>query len=67
MPKILDRLVKQLKAKGNVDNPYAVAVSAMQRAGNLKPGTTQATKQGIRRGAMTPLAREKARRARGKD
>jgi hypothetical protein len=64
MPKILDRLVKQLKAKGNVDNPYAVAVSAMQRAGNLKKGTLQATKQGIRRGNMTPEQREKSRRSR---
>jgi hypothetical protein len=63
MPKILDRVVSQLKAKG-VANPYAVGVSAMQRAGNLKPGTTKATKQGVRRGNMTPLEREKARRAR---
>jgi len=64
MPKILDRLVRQLKAKGDVSNPYAVAVSAMKKAGNLKKGTTQATNQGIRRGAMTPDQREKARRAR---
>jgi hypothetical protein len=60
VPKILDRVVSQLKAKG-VQNPYAVGVSAMQRAGNLKPGTTQATKQGIRRGNMTPAARARAR------
>jgi hypothetical protein len=64
MPKILDRLVKQLKAKGNVDDPYAVAVSAMQKAGNLKKGSLQATKQGVRRGDMTPVQRDKARRAR---
>jgi hypothetical protein len=63
MPKILDRVVSQLKAKG-VANPYAVGVSAMQKAGNLKKGTLQATKQGIKRGNMTPEAREKARRAR---
>ena len=63
MPKILDRVVSQLKAKG-VANPYAVGVSAMQKAGNLKKGTLQATKQGVRRGAMTPDEREKARRAR---
>ena len=47
MPKILDRVVRQLSAKG-VDNAYAVGVSAMQKAGNLKPGTVQATKQGDR-------------------
>ena len=38
MPKILDRVVRQLAAKG-VDNPYAVGVSAMQKAGNLKKGS----------------------------
>jgi hypothetical protein len=64
MPKILDRVVRQLKAKGNVDNPWAVGVSAMQKAGNLKKGTLKATKQGVRRGAMTPAQRDKARRAR---
>jgi len=64
MPKILDRLVRQLKAKGNVDDPCAVGVSAMQRAGNLKPGTVQATPQGVKRGNMTPAQREKARRNR---
>jgi hypothetical protein len=65
MPKILDRVVNQLKAKG-VANPYAVGVSAMQKAGNLKKGTLQATKQGVRRGNMTPAQREKARNARAK-
>jgi hypothetical protein len=65
MPKILDRVVSQLKAKG-VANPYAVGVSAMQKAGNLKQGTLQATKQGIKRGNMTPAQREKARDARAK-
>jgi hypothetical protein len=65
MPKILDRVVSQLKAKG-VSNPYAVGVSAMQKAGNLKKGTLEATKQGVRRGAMTPAAREKARDRRAK-
>jgi hypothetical protein len=65
MPKILDRVVSQLKAKGVAD-PYAVGVSAMQKAGNLKKGTLQATKQGVRRGNMTPDQRDKARRARAK-
>ena len=65
MPKILDRVVRQLKAKGVAD-PYAVGVSAMQKAGNLKKGSLEATKQGVRRGAMTPDQRAKARRARAK-
>ena len=65
MPKILDRVVRQLRARGVAD-PYAVGVSAMQKAGNLKKGTLQATWQGVRRGNMTPDQREKARRARAK-
>ena len=65
MPKILDRVVRQLRAKGVAD-PYAVGVSAMQKAGNLKQGTLQATRQGVRRGNMTPDQREKARRDRAK-
>ena len=65
MPKILDRVVRQLRAKGVAD-PYAVGVSAMQKAGNLKKGTLQATKQGVRRGNMTPDQREKARARRAK-
>jgi hypothetical protein len=60
MPKILDRVVNQLKAKG-VANPYAVGVSAMQKAGNLKKGTLQATKKGIKRGNMSEAQRAKTR------
>jgi hypothetical protein len=65
MPKILDRVVRQLRGKG-VENPYAVGVAAMQKAGNLKKGSLEPTKQGVRRGNMTPAAREKARRERAK-
>jgi len=65
MPKILDRVVRQLAAKG-VPNAREVGVAAMQKAGNLKPGTTEATAQGVRRGAMTPDQRAKARRERAK-
>jgi len=61
MPKILDRAVSKIKARGGVDNPYAVAVSAMQKAGNLKKGTLSATKQGVRRGNMTEAQRAKTR------
>jgi hypothetical protein len=59
MPKILDRAVSKIKGRGDVDNPYAVAVAAMQKAGNLKKGTLNATKQGVRRGAMTEAQRQK--------
>lgn len=66
MPKILDRLVSQLKAKGMPESKaYAIATSQMQKAGNLKPGTNQATPKGVVRGNMTPKQREadRARKA----
>lgn len=62
MPKILDRLVRQLEAKGMPTNiAYPIAVKKLQESGNLKPGTIQATPQGIRRGNMTPAQRAKDR------
>lgn len=64
MPKILDRLVSQLKAKGkSTSSAYAIATKALQRSGNLKSGSTEATAKGKRRGAMTPAERAKDRAA----
>jgi hypothetical protein len=60
MPKILDRLVGQLKAKGySKSSSFAIATKSLQKAGNLKPGTTKPTRKGIVRGNMTPSARAK--------
>lgn len=62
MPKILDRLVSQLKANGMKESQaYAVAVSKLQKSGNLKKGSTEATSKGIKRGNMTPSERAKDR------
>jgi hypothetical protein len=62
MPKILDRLVSQLVANGmSKDKAYAVAVKKLQESGNLKPGTTEATEKGKKRGEMTPAERAKDR------
>jgi hypothetical protein len=62
MPAILDRLVKQLQAKGNSRAAaYAIATASLQKSGNLKPGTRTATAQGRRRGVMTPKARARSR------
>lgn len=62
MPAILDRLVKQLKAKGKSEKAaYAIAVSTLQRAGDLKKGSSEATTKGKRRGSMTPAERAKDR------
>jgi hypothetical protein len=62
VPKILERLVSQLQAKGKSKQAaYAIATSALQRSGNLKPGTQKATAKGIKRGSMTPAERAKDR------
>lgn len=64
MPKILDRLVFQLKKNGMGEKQaYAVAVSQLQKSGNLKKGSTQATKKGLKRGEMSPAERAKDRAA----
>jgi hypothetical protein len=55
MPPILDRLIHQLKAKGHNDEAaHSIAVAALQRSGNLKRGTEEATPKGIKRGKMSP-------------
>jgi len=64
VPKILERLVSQLKAKGKSENAaYAIATSALQKSGNLKKGSNKATAKGAKRGEMTPAARAKDRAA----
>jgi hypothetical protein len=58
VPKILDEAVKQIKAKGaSTSSAYAMATSALQKSGSLKPGTQQATPKGAKRGAMTQAQR----------
>lgn len=67
MPKILDRLVRQLVANGMPrDKAYAVATKKMQDAGNLKKGSTQVTAKGKKRGNMTPSERAKDRAAKSR-
>jgi hypothetical protein len=64
MPKILERLVGQLEAKGhNKASSFAIATHALQKSGNLKPGTQKPTAKGVKRGAMTPEERAKDRQA----
>lgn len=61
-PPIVKRLATQLKSNGMPQGEaQAIAISKMQKAGNLKPGTNQATTQGIKRGEMTPSQRAKDR------
>ena len=64
MPTILERLVGQLQGKGMPKaNAFAVATSTLQKAGDLKKGSQEATPKGAKRGAMTPAARAKDRQA----
>lgn len=62
MPKILERLVGQLQAKGKSKSAaFAIATSALQKSGNLKKGTNKATAKGAKRGSMSPAQRAKGR------
>jgi hypothetical protein len=45
------------------DKAYAIAVSQLQKSGNLKKGSVEATKKGEKRGNMTPAERAKDRAA----
>lgn len=66
MPKILERLVSQLQAKGkSKSSAFAIATASLQRAGDLQKGSNKPTAKGIVRGNMTPAARAKSR-ARGR-
>ncbi len=61
MPAILDRLVRQLRAKGHSNQEaHAIATATLKKSGNLNSDGS-ATAQGIRRGKMTPGERAKDR------
>jgi hypothetical protein len=62
MPKILDSAVKQIRKKGHsLSSSYAIATSALQRAGELVKGHNKATKLGAKRGAMSQKQRRKTK------
>ena len=63
MPAILERLVKQLRAKGHSEqSAYAIATSTLQKSGSLdKHG--KATPKGKKRGEMGAAGRAKDRAA----
>lgn len=63
MPKILESMVSQLKAKGHdKSSSYAIANSQLRKAGDLTPGGGL-TKQGATREKMGHAGRVKARAA----
>jgi hypothetical protein len=53
LPKILEAAVRAVKRSSPDVNPWAVATSALQKAGELKKGTNAPTKLGVKRGKMT--------------
>ena len=64
MPAILERLVRQLMAKGkSKSQAYAIATATLQKRGVLKPGTRKLTKKGAKRNRMGAAGRAKSRAA----
>jgi hypothetical protein len=62
MPKILDRAVQKIRARGvKESSAYPIAVASLQRAGDLKKGSLTATAKGTKRGAMTAKQRAATR------
>jgi hypothetical protein len=53
MPKIWEDAVKAIRKSSPDVNEYAVATSTLQKAGELKKGTREATKLGVKRGKMS--------------
>lgn len=63
-PKILERLINQLKDKGfGVGEATAIATNQQQKAGNIKKGSHQLTKKGKKRQKMGAAGRAKDRAA----
>lgn len=62
MPKIVKRLVSQLRSKGmSKDKAWAVATKKQQEAGNIKKGSNKLTTKGAKRQAMGASGRAKSR------
>jgi hypothetical protein len=57
MPKILEDAVKAIKKSSPGVNPWAVATSTLQKAGELKKGTNKPTAKGVKRGEMSRAQR----------
>ena len=53
MPAIWEKAVKAIRKASPDVNPYAVATSTLQKSHELKAGTREATKLGVKRGKMT--------------
>lgn len=64
MPDILDDAVKSImkeNPKMDKSSAYAIAVSTLQKSGDLKEGTYKSTEKGKRRAEMSKAERAKTR------
>jgi hypothetical protein len=59
MPGLLDKAVARIKGRGvKTASAWPIAVSALQKAGDLKRGSLKATAKGAARNAMTRAERK---------
>ena len=64
MPQILDDAVESIMKKNpdmSKSSAYAIATKSLQKSGDLKEGSQEATKKGDRRGEMSKATRAKTR------
>jgi len=64
MPQILEDAVKSIMKENpgmEKSSAYAIATKTLQKSGDLKEGTVEATKKGDRRGEMSKATRAKTR------
>jgi len=64
MPAILDKAVKSIMRENpdmKESSAYAIATKQLQKSGDLKEGTVEATEKGNRRGEMSKATRAKTR------
>ena len=64
MPAILEDAVKSImkdNPKLSESSAYAIATRSLQKSGDLKEGTVEATEKGQRRGEMSKATRAKTR------
>lgn len=60
MPGLLDKAVNRIASRGvPKSSAWPIAVAALQKAGDLKPGSVKATPKGTARNAMTRAQRQK--------
>ena len=62
MPAILDKAVSKIRSRGvKAASAYPIAVASLQKAGDLKAGSTKATPKGVKRARMSSKQRAATR------